>query len=783
MRTSFFSRAAIATTIVASAMPLAGFAAFGDTSTYVSKIYYGDGKQALNAYFDFPQDIEVNAKGAFIIADTYNNVIRKIKTDGTVKTVAGNGSYGDQIGGASNAKFALPKGIDVGGKAVYVADTENDSIKKIKSGNVTTLVTGLNNPEDVALFDDTLYFLDTGNNALKKVSINGGSVTTITSSLSEPVKMDISSDGVYAYVANSGTYQVKRVNLSSGSISNVAGSGDEGADDGACSTATFDNLWGVHVHSDTVLFVSSGDGTDDTVRKIDLTGCTVSTLAVDSNMLSINYPRGLTSYEGSVYVAATGIGIIERYNVDDGDDHEHFAGANRFNVKDGSPVLVGNPKFMALSKDKDKIYFSENNRIREIDRDDLTTSRLIAGSVVDNYNRDDEDTFTGDVARFSDVTSFAVSKNGEKLYVVDRNNNRIREVVIATGETGYLTGAGRKNMVGGQDNGFADGDPCPNEFDQDVDGCAYFTRPTGAVLSKDGKYLYVSDASNNRIRRVTVTGDNKGHVTTIAGTGDEGYADGAGDAAKFHAPMGLSRSKGGKFLYVADRDNQRIRKINLETNVVSTYVGTGANGYLDATLDRAVLSYPEWLKVKRNGDIYFSEPGSNRIRMVDKSAGVTKLVAGSGDRGFKNGDQEEAQFNNPKGVLTLKHQVLVAELYNDLIRAIDTDGEPPYTDEAPTVSSVTTSSIAKEWFSGDTASIEIRGSNFRNGATSYAGTHESVNTYITSSTSLVMEIPISDMPAGHYTIRVQNSDGQYDDLSSGLAVSQNGSTPSTVYNP
>lgn len=774
-------------TAAAFAIPFSGFAAYGDTTTYVSRIYYGDGKIPTEAYFDFPQDVEVSNSGAFIIADTYNNVIRKIKTDGRVRTLAGTGSYGDQTGGASTSKFALPKGVDVGGGAVYVADTENDSVKKIEGGVVTTLVSGLNNPEDVALHGNTLYILDTGNNALKKVSVNGGSVTTITSSLSNPLKMDIDSSGSYAYVANEGTHQVKRVNLSSGAIVTIAGTGDEDSKNGAClTTAKFNNLWGIHVYSDDILYVSDGNGTDDYVKKIDWSNgnaCTVTTFASDSNMLSINYPRGLTTYNGDLYLAATGIGIIQRYNIDDPNDNVLFAGANRFNVKDDHPVLTGNSKFLALSKNKKKIYFSENNRIREIRRSNLKTSRLIAGSVVDNYNRNDNQTFTGEEARFSDVTSFAVSKNGEKLFVVDRNNNRIREVVIATGETAYLTGAGKKNMTSGEDNGFANGDPCPNEFDTGVSGCAYFNRPTGAVLSKSGTFLYVTDASNNRIRRVTVRGENKGHVVTIAGSGTAGFTNGTGTAATFHAPIGIARSKGGKFLYVADRDNHAIRKINLETLAVSTLVGTGSNGYLDAKLSSAVLSYPEWLKRKSNGDIYFSEPGSNRIRVIDKSAGVVKLVAGSGERGFANGDSDTAQFNNPKGVLPLKHKLLVAELYNDLVRSIDIDGEPPFTEDAPLVSSVNPSSIAKEWFSGDTASVEIIGNNFRNGATAYAGSHQAVHTYVRSSTSIVMEMPISDMPAGHYSIRIENSDGQYDDLYSGLAISQNGTTPSTVYNP
>jgi DNA-binding beta-propeller fold protein YncE len=296
-------------------------------------------------------------------------------------------------------------------------------------------------------------------------------------------------------------------------------------------------------------------------------------------------------------------------------------------------------------------------------------------------------------------------------------------------------------------------------------------------------YLYVTDASNNRIRRVKVRGENKGKVTTIAGNGTAGFTNGVGTSTTFNAPIGITRSKGGKFLYVADRGNHAIRKINVETNEVTTFVGTGSSGYLDAKLDKAVLSYPEWIKRKSNGDFYFSEAGSHRIRMIDTSLGVTKLVAGSGTRGFRNGGRTVAEFNNPKGVLPLKNTLLVAELYNDLVREIDIEGEPPYTDAAPTVTAVSPQTIAKEWFSGDTASVEVVGTNFRNGAKAQVGPYDAVNTYVVSSTSIVVEMPISQMPAGYFTVRVENSDGQYQDLYRGLSISQNGSVPVTDYYP
>lgn len=766
-------------------VPFSAFAAFGDTSTYFSKIYYGDGKDRLEALFDFPTDITTDGEGGFVIADQFNNVVRRVNANGVVSTVAGTGAYGDVIGTSTVAEFGLPKGVAVGDDgAVYVADTDNDKVKKIKGGTVSTIAEGLNGPEGVAVDGSNVYIADTGNNALKKVSTSGGTVTEISTSLSSPKKLSLTSDGKYAYIANDGSNQIKRVDVSSGIVTTIAGTGEEGAKNGSCAEATFENVYGVHLSDSSTLFVSDGDGFDDGVRKIDLDGCTVEQFAIDSAMLSINFPNGLTSHDGSLYVAATGIGIIEKYDLTDADVHETFAGANRFNVKEKKPALTGNPKVMVLSKNKKTIYYTENNRIRSLKRSNKKVSPLLVGSVVDNYNADDTVTYFGADGRFSDASGLVLSKDGKKLYVVDRNNNRIREVDIATGGVSYLTGAGLVNTNSTHDNGYADGVACPNEFEKAVSGCAYFNRPIDAVLSKDGHALYVSDSGNNRIRKVIVSGENKGKVTTVAGSGSAAHKDGIGTVASFNAPIGITRSKAGKFLLVVDRNNQVIRRVNTETKEVTTAAGkAGVNGYEDAIVDKAVFSYPERIARWKNNQYFVSEVGGSRIRLVDFKNGVTKLVAGSGTRGLKNGSRDVAKFNNPKGMLVVGEKLLVAELYNDLIRSISIAGTAPFTEVAPQPTSVAPATVPKEWFPSSNAYLEVYGTGFRYGATVYFGEHEAVKTYVHSSTRLVVEVPVPSMSAGYYTVRVKNTDGQTGDDFRGFALSQNGSTPVKDYFP
>ncbi len=767
------------------AVPLAGSAAFGDTNTYLGRPVWGNNQNRMTARFDFPEDIDATPNGGFVIADTFNHQIRRITAKGKVKRIAGSGSYGDKIGKAKKAEFSYPKGVDITGGDVFVADSGNGKIKKVDGGVVTTLASGLNEPEGVRVHGNTVYFLDTGNNALKKVSVNGGTVTTVTGSLNGPVKLDITDDGTYAYVANAGSYQVKKVDLSSGAVTNVAGSGTAGDEGGSCSTAQFENIWGVHIYDDNTLFVTDGDGFTDFVKKIDLSdGCEVSVFASDVNMLSLNFPRGITSYDGNLYPVGTGIGIVMRYLVSDPTDEEIYAGALRFNSKNRKPILVGNPKFLVFSKNKKTIYYSENNRIRKYRRGSKK-SRLVAGSVIDNYNKTDSKAYVGKIARFSDVPSFALSKNGKKLFVVDRNNNRIKEVVIKTKSMTYLTGAGKVNVSVGQSNDDKNGAACPNERDTGVSGCAYFDRPTGSVISNDGNFLFVADSGNNKIKRVTVRGATKGKVVTIAGSGTVGFKDGAGSQAQFNAPIGLALSEDGRQLYVADRDNQRIRRVDLASanNDVSTYAGTGANGNLDALRQDAVLSYPEWITRAPNGDLYFSEVGSNSIRVIDVSQNVVKLVSGSGNRGFSNGSRFETRFNNPRGLIATDKKLFVAELLNDTIRSIDITTEPPYTYSPPSIIRAVPNSIGKEWFAGNSASIEVEGANFRNGATAMVGPHNANKLYVNSSAKVVIDMPIADMPAGTYTIRITNTDGQYYDAVNSLSIHQGGIVPDNEYRP
>ncbi|MFA6098155.1 MAG: FG-GAP-like repeat-containing protein [Patescibacteria group bacterium] len=761
-------------------------AAYGDVTTYLGKIYAGDGGSRVDAYFDFPEDVDIDASGNFFIADTYDNVIRKIDANGIVSTVAGTGSYGNTTGSTTTAEFALPHGASVASDgAIYVADTANNQIKKISGSTVTTLVSsGLSGPEGVEVYGSRLYIADTGNNAIKYVSTSGGAVSTLTTNVDGPKKLAANGDGTVLYIADADSHRVLSVNTSSGAVTVVAGSGAAGYQEGTGASAVFNNVWGVALDG-TTLYVSDGDGYTDYIRKINLTTGATSLFAEDGSMASINYPAGLDIYNGSVYVSNSGIGTIHRFLTTLSGDEEIFAGYERYGNRNGSSstALFGRPSDMVKSPDGKYIYVADNNKIRRVTVATGEVSQVV-GSSVDNYREGDDDPTHGiGPARFSGVQSITINSSGTRLYVVDRWNNRIRGVnlEVSPAPTYLVSGAGLVNTIGTDDNGYQEGVKCADQLNTGVAGCAYFRSPTGIVIDPTDTYLYVVDSGNNRIRKVRIS---DGQTWLVAGTGATGYADGAGTSAKFNRPFGLTMDASGSNLYIADSNNHVIRKINLTSGTVSTLAGNASAGYREAIGTNAVLSFPEFIKMGADNLLYFSDTGSHRVRLADPTTGLTKLVAGSGERGFKNGNRTTTEFNNLKGLLpdTASRVLYVTDQWNDLIRRIDITGTAPYAEAAPTVTAVTPNQVNPAWDKGSGLNVKVDGTNFTFGAKTYFGDTVSEATYVQSGTSLAVKLPLSQMSTGWYDVTVVSLDGQKSTKERAIGITDSaGNVPSTYH--
>ncbi|MEO5948894.1 MAG: prepilin-type N-terminal cleavage/methylation domain-containing protein [Candidatus Saccharimonas sp.] len=190
-----------------------------------------------------------------------------------------------------------------------------------------------------------------------------------------------------------------------------------------------------------------------------------------------------------------------------------------------------------------------------------------------------------------------------------------------------------------------------------------FNAPYG-VATDSADNIYVADYGNNRIRKITQAGID----TVLAGTGVSGFANGAGVSAQFNHPQNLDVDSAGN-VYVADYGNNRIRKIT-PAGVVSTLAGSGVAGFADGAGGSAQFNYPGGIAVDSSGIVYVADKSNHRIRKIT-SAGVVSTLAGSGVAGFADGAGGSAQFYNPSGVaVDSSGNIYVADRFNNRIRKI-----------------------------------------------------------------------------------------------------------------
>jgi len=541
------------------------------------------------ARFAFPGGLTHDAAGNVYVADTNNNTIRRIAPDGTVTTLAGGSANngGNTDGTGSAARFQGPTGMAIGPDGdLYVADTTNDRIRRVTTAGVVTTYAG-----------SSRGYAD--------------AAPPLAAQFSGPAAVAVAANGD-VFVADRDNSRIRRIVRNgggAGAVQTLAGSGrntstDPASPDGTGTSAVISSPGSLALRGN-VLTVNDGAGL---LRQIDLTTAVVTTLT--GSHASAGYADGPPSAaqlrgDGAVTTAATGDFLISdsqaiRWVSANGNvstvANAYAAGTNNSDngSSDGTGLLAQLPLGRSVqnlavdSSGRVIIADGATNILRRIDAAGKIS--LLAGLAFSNLGMIDG---VGSSAQFFQLRGAITQDSAGNLYVGDYAAVR---KVAPDGTTTLLAG-GRVDSL----------DPTP-KFGA-VDGnatTARFNTIGGLAVGPDGA-VYVSDFGNYAVRRI----DTAGNVTTYAGAmGQSGSADGPVASARFGFPAGLAFGPDGS-LYVGD--NGQLRRISADGTTVSTR-NVGA---------------PVGLQVfGSDGTMYFAN--STGLWSLDPNASTAKMLIAGG---------------------------------------------------------------------------------------------------------------------------------------------------------
>jgi sugar lactone lactonase YvrE len=289
---------------------------------------------------------------------------------------------------------------------------------------------------------------------------------------------------------------------------------------------------------------------------------------------------------------------------------------------------------------------SANSCIRKVSTDGMIST--VAGTGTAGYSGDGA---MATSAQLNHPTGVAID-TADNIYIADFANSSIRKV-STDGTISTVTGTGIAGYAG--DGGLATS--------------AQLNFPYSISVSEAGS-LYIADSGNNCIRKVSTVGI----ITTVAGTGVQGFS-GDGDAATsamIALPNSVAINTVG-ILFIADSVNNRIRKVDA-SGIITTVAGTGAGGYSGdgGAATTAQLKNPCGLSIDRNGNLFIADRDNDRIRRISSNGTIT-TVAGTGTVGYSGdgGAAASAQLHYPTDVaVDSAGQLFIADFYNHCIRKV-----------------------------------------------------------------------------------------------------------------
>jgi serine/threonine-protein kinase len=269
----------------------------------------------------------------------------------------------------------------------------------------------------------------------------------------------------------------------------------------------------------------------------------------------------------------------------------------------------------------------------------------VAGSGVAGFSNGPVAT-----ARLDAPVALALGRDGT-LYVSDAGNHVIRAILHAADALMRTV----QTVIGARGRGYADG----------PQGKGRLAEPRGLAVHRNGD-VFIADHENHRLRRAAPNGA----LSTVAGSGVQGVADGQGTLARLARPRGVAVNTAG-VVYLSDEHT--IRRITPDGQV-TTIAGAAGWGATDGHGDNARFTYPWGICFDLAGNIIVADTGNHLIRRVTPNGDVDTL-AGTGRPGHRDGPADGAEFREPRGVaVDTEGNVFVADTVNHAIRCIAPDG-------------------------------------------------------------------------------------------------------------
>jgi uncharacterized protein (TIGR03437 family) len=439
------------------------------------------------------------------------------------------------------------------------------------------------------------------------------------------------------------------------SIRTFAGTPRLLGDGGPATSATLWSPRGVSVDSAGNLFIA--DTTNGRIRKVSPDG-NITTVAgsfpgssgdpgpAASALLA--YPsRAFAAPNGDLYIADSANNRLRRINATGSIATIAGTGMAGSSGDNGAGVTaqLSFPRDVAVDVNGN-IYIADTNnmRVRRVTPQGIIST--VAGTGAFGFQGDEGPAASAALAAPRGVAVDAVGT----LYIADTLNHRIRKVT----SDGRIT-----TLAGGNTPGFA-GDSGTGQF-------ARLNTPSSVAVDGQGN-VYVADTGNHRIRRIS----SQGIITTIAGGPTNGFSgdNGPAAAALLNAPQSVAVDAAGN-VYIADTDNQRIRRINTQ-GIITTVAGSDPAAGDGGLAVAARLLLPSGIAADSAGNIYIADSGNNRVRRVNPQ-GVVSTVAGNGAAGYSgdNGLATAAQLNSPNGLAVDSSGTLyIADTGNHVVRRV-----------------------------------------------------------------------------------------------------------------